>query len=328
MTKRKPRSMTKPEEKEEQTAIPETQAGMAEEKEEQAAIPETQAGMAEEKEEQTAIPETQAGMAEEKEEQTAIPETQAGMAEEKEEQTAIPETQAGMAEAETATKDDKRQRVKPEIIYTQPLNKWGIILGEYIASKSFGIIIFLVLSLIFLGAATYFSWRYFLLGAIAWSNEVAWRWIIGWFLVLFAACIPIYIFIGIGSVIIPAINAAGKLKEEQVLDELDTIEKNIRGSDEPVDFARYSRKALDAYYHMGQNQVRISFYIGVAAMIFGFLFLLGGLLIQVLDTTKITAVPLKPNVNVNVISVGGGIIIEFIAATFLWIYRAAIVQLN
>ena len=30
----------------------------------------------------------------------------------------------------------------------------------------------------------------------------------------------------------------------------------------------------------------------------------------------------------SLITVGGGVIIEFIAATFLWIYRTAIVQLN
>ena len=233
-----------------------------------------------------------------------------------------------MAEEETATKDDTRQHAATATDSRPPAVQISTLLGNYIANKSFGIPNFLVLSLIVLGAATYFSWWYLLLWAIKWSNEAPWHWIFGWFLVLLTVSIPIYIIMGIGAVIIPALNAAGKREEEHVLDELDTIEKNIRGSNEPVDFARYSRKALDAYYHMGQNQVRISFYIGVTAMIFGFLFLLGWLLIQVLDTTKITFLSLKPNVNVNVISVGGAIIIEFIAATFLWIYRAAIVQLN
>jgi len=115
-----------------------------------------------------------------------------------------------------------------------------------------------------------------------------------------------------------------ELYHTPLLDELDEVESAIRGSQDPVDFARYGRKALRAYYLMGQNQVRISFYIGVAAMIFGFAFLPAGLLLQALDTAKFPYLRADPNI--NLVTVGGGLIIEFVAATFLWIYRATIEQ--
>jgi len=183
-----------------------------------------------------------------------------------------------------------------------------------------------ILALLLIVVTAYLSWRYGVTATVKWANEAPWRWVFAWFGVLIAAFAPMYVAMGAWAIIAPALQAAAESKQREVLGELDRLEKKIRGSTEPVDYAVYGRKALNAYYIMGQNQARLSFYIGVAAMIFGFISLLAGLLVQVIDVSKLSF--LRSNPSVEIVTVGGGLIIEFIAGTFLWIYRAAIVQLT
>ncbi len=205
-------------------------------------------------------------------------------------------------------------------------NSLAINLGHRIVRYRFGLPTIVMLFLAVFVAGTYFAWWRILPMVVEWSNISSWRWAIGWLGVFFTVFAPVYIIMFLGPIVTAALSADDERGEERALDELDCLEQEIRGSGEPVDFARYSRKALKAYYHMGQSQVRVSFYIGVGAMIFGFLFLLSGLLIQVLD---LSALPyIRANPVVDNVALGGGLIIEFIAATFLWIYRASIVQLN
>jgi hypothetical protein len=153
-----------------------------------------------------------------------------------------------------------------------------------------------------------------------------WLWLVNWFPILLAALLPIWAVMLVGPVLVAALQETDRQEERQQLSELDAWEVAIRSSDDPVDYAAYSRKALRAYYLMGQNQVNLSFYIGVAAMVFGFLFLVAGLCVQMLDPSKLPW--LRQDVDVTFIAVGGGLIIEFVAATFIWVYRTAIVQLN
>lgn len=200
---------------------------------------------------------------------------------------------------------------------------------EHLANSSFGPPVVLLLALAAFGLGTYALWWEAIGGIVNWSNADGaskWRWVLGGPGVFFAAVGPAYLLIGVTWVAVRVLDVAGEKAEAEARSELDKLEEKIRGSDEPVDYASYSRKAMDAYHHMGQNQVRLSFYVGVSAMVFGFLFLLGGLLVQVLDTTKLGF--LRSNPDVDFVVVAGGIIIEFIAATFLWIYSAAIVQHN
>jgi hypothetical protein len=201
-----------------------------------------------------------------------------------------------------------------------------VLIGKAFGPGRFGLPVLLLAALLLLVVSGYLSWWLAIPRLTAWANQAPWRWIIGWFPVLFAAFIPIYVAIGAWAIIAPALQAAGERKEKEALGELDRLENKIRGSVEPVDYAVYGRKALNAYYLMGQNQARLSFYVGVAAMIFGFVFLLAGLFVQIIDVGQVPY--LRKDSNVEVVTVGGGLIIEFIAATFLWIYRAAIVQLT
>ena len=190
----------------------------------------------------------------------------------------------------------------------------------------FALSVLVVAALLVLAFSVYVAWWLAIPRIVTWSNEPPWHWVIGWFALVFAASAPVYAAVGAWAIVAPALQAAGERKEREALGELDRLEVKIRGSVEPVDYAVYGRKALNAYYLMGQNQARLSFYIGVAAMIFGFIFLLAGLLVQVLDVAKLPF--LRQNSSAEIVTVGGGLIIEFIAATFLWIYRAAIVQLT
>jgi hypothetical protein len=189
-----------------------------------------------------------------------------------------------------------------------------------------GLPLLVLASFALLVITAYLAWWKFLPWAVAFAREAPWRWVFAWFLVMLGAFAPAYVAAGAWAIIEPSLRAAGERREREVLGELDRFERQIRGSSEPVDYAVYGRKALNAYYVMGQRQARLSFYIGVSAMLFGFLFLLAGLSVQVLDVTRVPY--LRQDSAAEVITVGGGLIIEFIAATFLWIYRAAIVQLT
>lgn len=217
---------------------------------------------------------------------------------------------------------------KPEPEKT-PFDLVGTI-GRAIARTGIGLPVLTLIALLLVVGTAYLAWWFALPAVVDWSNVSAWRWIIGWLGVLLAAFAPVYAGMGAWAIIAPALQAVGERAEKealgQALGELDVLEKRIRGSVEPVDYAIYGRKALNAYYLMGQSQARLSFYIGVGAMVFGFAFLLAGLLLQVLDVTTLPY--LRKDLDATVVTVGGGLIIEFIAATFLWIYRAAIVQLT
>lgn len=172
----------------------------------------------------------------------------------------------------------------------------------------------------------WFAWGVAIGDLIAATRANPWWWLTHWFLLLLAAMAPLWAVMIMGPVLLAALRETDRQEEEQQLSEVDAWELEIRESEDPVDYAAYSRKALRAYYLMGQNQVSTSFYIGVGAMVFGFLFLLTGLCVQMLDTAVLPW--LRDDLDVTAIAIGGGLIIEFVAATFIWVYRATISQLN
>ncbi|MEE4300912.1 MAG: hypothetical protein V2J24_15845 [Pseudomonadales bacterium] len=153
-----------------------------------------------------------------------------------------------------------------------------------------------------------------------------WWWLTHWFLLLLAGMAPIWAFMITGPVLLAALRETDRQEEAQQLSDVDAWELEIRGSTDPVDYAAYSRKVLRAYYLMGQNQVSTTFYIGVGAMVFGFLFLLAGLCVQMLDRSFFPWV--REDLDVTAIAIGGGLIIEFVAGIFIYIYRTTITQLN
>jgi hypothetical protein len=181
-----------------------------------------------------------------------------------------------------------------------------------------------IISLLLLGGGTYLAWGLALPAVVDWANMASWHWSLGWIAVCVLAGGPICILMCCGAAIFAALGFFEAPTGTRELEELDEVEGQIRGSADPIDYARYGRKALHAYYHMGQNQVRVSFYIAIAAMTFGFAFLLAGLVVQALDTTKLMYLRADPDI--KLVAVAGGLIIECVAAIFLWIYRTVIVQ--
>ena len=182
------------------------------------------------------------------------------------------------------TVDDKLERESSPRLLVEYTN----VIGRFFGHNRFGVFFLIIVSLVLFVVAAYFSWVIALLGLIEWANEAPWRWSFSWIGVMFAAAAPVYVVLGAGPIVVAAIQAVGTQAEQQALDELDRLEEKVRGSADPVDYAQYGRKALKAYYIMimGQNQVRLSFYIGVAAMIFGFAFLLAGLAVQTLEVSS------------------------------------------
>jgi hypothetical protein len=189
------------------------------------------------------------------------------------------------------------------------------------------LLILVALSLVVVGA--YFSWWRVIPAIVHWSNNPPWLWVVGWMGVFIAAWAPVFIGMGVWPIVASGLQtAAARAPLGKALGDLESFEASLRGSVDPVDYAIYGRKALKAYYLQGLSQARLSFYIGVVAMLFGFAFLLGGLLVQVLDVSSVPYLRKDSNPSLNLVTVGGGLIIEFVAATFLWVYRAAIVQLT
>ena len=234
-------------------------------------------------------------------------------------------TQTEISKSNTQKKSEEK-KTDPKNSVSEKSKPFSDIIARWLIKVPYGIPIFvLIASAVFVGSAYIFWWE-FIPGVVNWANEKAWLWIIAWFPVFFLGFGPFYVIMGASPIFLKAIEAIGESAEKRELDELDIVEEEIRGSRDPVDYARYSRKALRAYYLMGQNQVRLSFYVGVAAMIFGFVFLVSGLALQAIDTSQFAY--LRNTQEMSLITVGGGVIIEFIAATYLWIYRTAIVQLN
>jgi hypothetical protein len=245
------------------------------------------------------------------------PESESGVVKEEHQQTSYETPDDLDMERRNRSEQRRAQRTKT----FQNITRW-------LQKTRYGLPLFVLLVSVAFIASAYVCW-WLLFGQITgWANEEgkAWRWIFAWFPAMFLGVGPFYVLMGAWPIFISAINSSGNIAEKRELDELDIVESEIRGSNDPVDYARYSRKALRAYYLMGQNQVRLSFYVGVAAMIFGFIFLVAGLVLQAVDTSQVKY--LRDTQEVSIIVVGGGVVIEFIAATFLWVYRTAIVQLN
>ena len=77
---------------------------------------------------------------------------------------------------------------------------------------------------------------------------------------------------------------------------------------------------LETYFDANLFQVGLVFWIAVVVMAIGFCFVLWGLLLSLRQTSALTST--------SGISVGAGIITEFIGATFMVIYRSTVAQAN
>jgi len=113
------------------------------------------------------------------------------------------------------------------------------------------------------------------------------------------------------------------------------IEKRLLEDDEQnlVMIVGYSRQMLSEYYGIAMSQAQRSFRYCLIAMWLGFFVLLAGVLdslfglSQLLNTaTSETPLAQSDGVDPNTVVLLTGVVLEFIAAAFLWVYRFSIQQ--
>ncbi|RIK81745.1 MAG: hypothetical protein DCC68_07940 [Planctomycetota bacterium] len=107
--------------------------------------------------------------------------------------------------------------------------------------------------------------------------------------------------------------------------EREAIQRRLAAHDEPGDVLQsiqLSLNQLSEYYTISKGQARGSFRVSVAAMILGFVTLIGGVWLfffQSSDTRVAT---------VATLSAIGGVLSQFLAASYFYLYRTTIAQMN
>jgi hypothetical protein len=169
----------------------------------------------------------------------------------------------------------------------------------------------------------------------AWGGQSVLNWIGAAIASIFVAGAPLWGWMGashVTSVVWAATLAAERQAmvavRERVRETEEDALKRLEKTDEAglLPLLRYSRAQLDAYYVMGLEQTRRAFVNAVVAMWLGFLILLVGigLYIGPVEYLKIA----RPTGDFNTIVLASAVIVEVIAALFLWVYRSTTGQLT
>ena len=194
--------------------------------------------------------------------------------------------------------------------------------GDWIAVSSS-----LLIMLLIMGALVWLCWVLAIPALITWGfTELSWRAFFAGFAILYLAIIPLAPLAWLPDLISFWSEYA---KERDALDRQVTkardaqrqIEKHLL-KDDPFQLVRlltYSRQILSEYYAIGTSQAHRSFFYSLVAMWLGFAVLIGGVIGHFFGV--ITA----PASEIVLLT---GVVIEFIAAIFLWLYRYAIRQLT
>lgn len=192
-----------------------------------------------------------------------------------------------------------------------------------------------LVALAFLAAipAAYISW--YLLGRqlLEFANKEWWHWLPAFFGFMFLFAIPVWVVMGATwlagffadlslSIQGAEIKEAQKTVEEREQEALSKLEETDEAGLLPL--LKYSRAQLDAYYVLGLNQTRRSFSHAVLAMWLGFILLLIGIVLYIAPVENIGLKP--PSQDFQTLVLIGALIIEFVSALFLWVYRSTIGQ--
>ena len=167
------------------------------------------------------------------------------------------------------------------------------------------------------------------------ANEQWWHWIPAFFGFFFLFAIPVWGFMGVLaltrfladvslSIEDAAVHDAQRVVRETEQDAISRLEKTDRAGLLPL--LKYSRAQLDAYYAIGLNQTRKSFFNAVLAMWLGFVLLLIGIALYVGPVERLNLT--RPDQDFQILILSGAAIIEFISALFLWVYRSTTAQLT
>ncbi|MBI1804860.1 MAG: hypothetical protein HY033_12980 [Ignavibacteriae bacterium] len=166
-------------------------------------------------------------------------------------------------------------------------------------------------------------------------NPASWKGILSVFGAIYLVIIP-FIPIGYSAGIIKGIlNIFIEEEESPLKNKLlsiersqaeieNTLEKNEKGGLIPL--VKYSRLQLEAYYKIGLSQTQRSFRYSIIAMWIGFLIIIAGIVLYILPVEKVNEKLVESNL--QVMTIIGGTVVEFISALFLWVYRNSINQLT
>ena len=183
----------------------------------------------------------------------------------------------------------------------------------------------------------YFCWFEGIPYLIDWANgsTLIWlTWIPAAFGIFLLVFIPIWVIMGLSSLIRSVASISLHEEEHEVKRSIDKVlseEEKLLNTVETGDksglipLIKYSRLQLEAYYKIGLSQTRKSFRYSVIAMWIGFVFLILGFSTYFVPVEKL-GLHRPENINSALIAVGA--IIEFISALFLWVYRSSTSQLT
>ena len=152
---------------------------------------------------------------------------------------------------------------------------------------------------------------------------------------LFAGSLSIWLVFGplwlVGKVLTSYLTEA-ETRDEESLTNVASGREKLRESFEDaskrlIRALEYRTIELEAYYEIALRQSKRGFNLSVGAMIFGFILLSGGLIVQFMMINEILGFK-TGNGDMQTVVVGSGAIVEFIAALFLWVFRRTIQQLN
>jgi len=168
-----------------------------------------------------------------------------------------------------------------------------------------------------------------------WANDAWWHWIGAWFGFLMLFGTPIWgvmLAFSITNFVTDlalwveetAVRKAKQTVHETEQEAINRLEQTDQAGLLPL--LKYSRAQLDAYYEIGLNQTRRSFFNAVLAMWLGFALLLVGIALYVGPVEKLGLT--RPTQDFQILILAGATIIEFISALFLWVYRNSTAQLT
>ncbi len=196
-------------------------------------------------------------------------------------------------------------------------------------------------ALLVTGVLAWLLWFELLLDLWAWGyDEFTWRSLVAWLPAFYLAIIPVF-----GLLLIPMlidfwqeygsvskqVQSARKAQEK--------LEEQLLRNDPQklILIIGYSRQMLSEYYGIAMSQAQRSFRYCLIAMWLGFFILIAGVadhflpLGQILSTSlglelQFEAANRGASLTPNELVLVTGVVIEFIAAAFLWVYRFSIQQ--
>jgi hypothetical protein len=188
-------------------------------------------------------------------------------------------------------------------------------------------------------------WMYVIPAVWHWSvaplaQGLTWEWVKvvpGLFGLIFMFAVSIWLPGGPMVLLTHVLRVFAEESEEQLARRVDELGEGLAQAESELEKAdpaglvpivRYSRAQLEAYYKIGLTQTQRSFRYSVIAMWLGFIVILAGLAYQVLPMEHLFPAAGPPRIDITLAAIGGSVVIELIAALFLWVYRSAISQLT